>query len=190
MANFLHESSTSPPPLKINTINIIKRPFINNQIRASKVRVVDETGKQLGVLGLTEALEMAKEKNLDLIQLTEKVDPPVCKIMKYGKYLYSLEKKEKQSRTKTGGEIKGVRLTFNISLHDLETRARQAEKFLKKGNKVKAELILKGREKVHENFGKEKINKFLEILEKLIPIKIERELKKEPKGFTIIIAKG
>ena len=132
---------------------------------------------------------MSWERNLDLIQVTEKVEPPVCKIMDWGKYLYSLEKKERASRAKTTGEIKGIRLGFNISSHDLEIRARQAEKFLKKGDKVRVELILRGREKAHGDFAKEKINQFLEILEKLIPIKIERELKRESRGFTMIISK-
>lgn len=136
------------------------------------------------------ATQMAQERNLDLIQVTEKVEPPVCKIMEYGKYLYSLEKKEKASRVKTGGEIKGIRLTFNISLHDLEVRARQAEKFLKKGDKIRVELVLRGREKAHGDFAKEKISQFLEILDKLTPIKTERELKRESRGFTIIISKS
>ncbi len=169
---------------------MLKKPSVNNQIRALKVRVIDETGKQLGVLDLREALQMAQERNLDLIQVTEKVEPPVCKIMEYGKYLYSLEKKEKASRVKMGGEIKGIRLTFNISLHDLEIRARQAEKFLKKGDKIRVELVLKGREKAHGDFAKEKISQFLEILDKMTPIKIERELKRESRGFTIIISRG
>ena len=144
----------------------------------------------MGVLNLTEALRLSRERNLDLIQVTEKVEPPVCKIMEYGKYLYSLEKKERASRVKMGGEIKGIRLTFNISLHDLETRARQAEKFLKKGDKIRVELVLRGREKAHGDFAKEKMSQFLEILDKLIPIKIERELKRESRGFTIIISKS
>ena len=150
--------------------------------------MIDETGKQLGVLDLREALRLAEERNLDLIQVTEKVEPPVCRIMDLGKYLYSLEKKERASRVKTGGEIKGIRLTFNISPHDLEIRARQSEKFLKKGDKLRIELILRGREKAHQDFAKEKIANFLEILEKLTPIKIERGLKRESRGFTIIIS--
>ncbi len=164
-----------------------KKPLVNNQIKAFRVRVIDETGKQLGIIQLQEALQIAKERNLDLIQITEKTEPPVCKIGNYGKYLYQLQKKEK--KIKKSGEIKGVRLSFNISLHDLETRARQAEKFLKEGDKIKIEMILKGREKALEEFGKDKIKKFLEILEKLVPIKVERELKKEPRGFTMIISK-
>ena len=174
----------SPPPQ-----NLFKKPLTNNQIRAPQVRVIDETGKQLGILNLREALQMSWERNLDLIQVTEKVEPPVCKIMDLGKYLYSLEKKERASRVKMTGEIKGIRLGFNISLHDLEIRVHQAEKFLKKGDKIRVEMILRGREKAHGDFAKEKINQFLEILEKLMPIKIERELKREPRGFTIIIAK-
>lgn len=151
--------------------------------------MIDETGKQLGVLPLTEALGMAQEKNLDLIQVTEKVDPPVCKIMEYGKYLYAEEKKEKEMSKQKGGELKGLRLSFNISDHDIETRANSAEKFLKEGDKVRVEMLLRGREKALGDFAKEKMLKFLETLDKLIPIKLERELKREPKGFTAIISK-
>jgi translation initiation factor IF-3 len=166
---------------------LLRKPFVNNQIRAPRVRVIDETGKQLGIMLLEEALQIARERNLDLIQVTEKVEPPVCKLGDYGKYLYWLQKKERG--TKKSGALKGIRLSFNISLHDLETRAKQAEKFLKEGNKVRIEMPLKGREKALGDFAKNKIKQFLEILEKLIPIKIERELKREPRGFTIIIAK-
>jgi translation initiation factor IF-3 len=168
---------------------LFKKPLINNQIRARQVRLADENGKQLGLFSLEEAFHMAQERNLDLIQVTEKVEPPVCKIMDYGKYLYREEKKERGMKKQKGGETKGIRLSFGISSHDLEVRANQAEKFLKEGNKVRIDLILKGREKAHLDFAKEKINKFLEILEKQIPIKIERDLKKESKGFTMIIFK-
>jgi len=153
------------------------------------VRVIDETGKQLGVFGLEKALQIAQERNLDLIQVTEKVEPPVCKIMDYGKYLYWLQKKEKTAKAKRGGELKGVRLGFAISLHDLEIKANLAKKFLEKGQRVKIEMILKGREKGFSELAKEKIDQFLEILGKLIPIKIEGDLKKGPGGFTMIITK-
>jgi translation initiation factor IF-3 len=167
----------------------LKRPPINNQIRASQIRLIDETEKQAGIVSLEKALQMARERNLDLIQVTEKADPPVCKIMDYGKYLYWLQKKEKASKTKKSGELKGIRLRFNISLHDLETKAHQAEKFLKAGDKVRIEMVLRGREKQLSDFAKEKINQFLEVLEKLIPIKTERALKKEARGFSLIVAK-
>jgi translation initiation factor IF-3 len=155
---------------------LIKKPLVNNQIRAPQVRVIDETGKQLGVISSEEALRIAQERNLDLIQVTEKVEPPVCKIGDYGKYLYQEEKKGKSAKKHKGGELKGIRLTFNISLHDLETRVRQAEKFLSKGDKVRIELPLRGRQKALGNFAKEKVGKFLEILKNTTPIKIEREL--------------
>lgn len=154
------------------------------------MRVIDETGKQMGIFNLAEALRIARERNLDLIQVTEKVEPPVCKIMDYGKYLYWLQKKGRVAKVKMGGELKGIRLGYNISLHDMEIRTHQAEKFLRKGNKVRVELILKGREKALGEFAKGKMNQFLEILEKLIPIKIERELKKEARGLTMIISKA
>jgi len=168
---------------------LFKKPRVNNQIRTPQVRLIDETGKQRGVMSIEEALQMAQERNLDLIQVTEKVEPPVCKIMNYGKYLYSLQKKERATKIKRGGELKGIRLGFNISLHDLETRARQAEKFFKRGDKVRIEMPLRGREKGLSEFAKKKVNQFLEILEKLVPIKIERELKREGRGLTMIISK-
>lgn len=132
---------------------------------------------------------MARERNLDLIQVTEKVIPPVCKIGDYGKYLYWQEKKQKEIRKQKGGQIKGIRLSFGISLHDLEIRARQAEKFLNEGDKVFIEMVLRGREKALAQVAKGKVSQFLEILNKTVPIRAETDLKKGPRGFTMIISK-
>lgn len=132
---------------------------------------------------------MAQERNLDLIQVTEKVDPPVCKIMEYGKYIYWQSKKEKEVTKNRGGEIKGIRLTFGISPHDLETRANFAAKFLKEGNKVRVEMILRGREKGFPEIARAKVGQFLETLGKITPVKIERDLKREVRGFSMIISK-
>jgi translation initiation factor IF-3 len=164
------------------------KPIINNQIRAKEVRLIDEAGQQLGVVKLEDALFKARERNLDLIQVTEKVDPPVCKIMNKGKYLYQLKKKDKGPKTK-GNEIKGIRLSFNISEHDMEMRAKQTEKFFKEGNKVRIEVRLRGREKSLGNYARGKVNRFLEILQTVIPYKTERELKPEPRGLSMIISK-
>ncbi len=153
------------------------------------MRVVDETGAQLGVMNIFNAIDLAKSKGLDLIQVTEKVEPPVCKIANYGKYLYTLQKKEKKISKPKGGELKEIRLTFGISPHDMEIRAKQAEKFLKEGDKVKINMALRGREKAMGNYAKEKVQKFLESLNIIIPIKTERELKREPRGFTLIVSK-
>ena len=154
------------------------------------MRLVDETGKQLGVVTLTEALRISSERNLDLIQVTERVEPPVCRIEDYGKYLYREEKKNRLEKKQKGGELKGIRLTYNISVHDMETRAHQAEKFLKEGDMIRVELTLRGREKALQGFAKIKMDKFLEILSAIIPIKIEKQMKKESRGLTMMISKG
>ena len=105
------------------------------------MRVISETGEQLGVMNIFPAIDLAKSKGLDLIQVTEKVEPPVCRIANYGKYLYQQQKKEKKISKPRGGELKEIRLTFNISPHDMETRATQAKKFLEEGDKVKINII-------------------------------------------------
>jgi translation initiation factor IF-3 len=168
---------------------LLKRPPLNNQIRANEVRVIDETGKQAGVVSLSKALQMAQEKGLDLIQISDKAVPPVCKLMEYGKYLYWQEKKQKEATKTKTSETKIIQLTFNISPHDLETKATQAKKFLEKGDRIIIVLVLRGREKALAEVGKGKISQFLEILNKQIPIKIERDLKKELRGFSMVIAK-
>lgn len=164
--------------------------LVNNFIRAKEVRVVDEEGKQLGTMNIFTAIDLAKSKGLDLIQVTEKVEPPVCRIGDYGKYLYSLQKKERKIKSKTKtSKLKEIQIGFNISPHDIDVKAKQAEKFLKEGDKVKVTLRLKGREKAMGDFAKRKIELFLESVGNLINVKTERELKRESSGFTVIISK-
>jgi len=176
--------------LLATSTNKLNKPLYNNQIRADEVRVIDVDSQQIGILPITKALEMAKEKGMDLIQVTEKVSPPICRIGEYGKYLYQLQKKER--KTVAGSkksEVKTIKLSFNISDNDIKTRVLAAEKHLKKGDKIRIELRLKGREKQLSEVGIGKINKFLEQLKELIEIKTEKELKKEPKGLSMIILK-
>jgi len=168
----------------------LNKVLINNFIRAKEVRVIGEDGSQLGVMNIFEAIDLAKSRGLDLIQVTEKVDPPICKIANYGKYLYSQQKKEKKMAHPKGGELKEIRLSFTISPHDSETKAKQAKKFLDDGNKVKVSLVLRGREKAFGYMAKDKVELFLKVLNEIIPIKTERELKREPRGFTTIISKS
>ncbi len=168
----------------------MEKILINNFIRAKEVRVIGETGEQLGVMNIFDAIELAKSKGLDLIQVTEKVVPPVCRIANYGKYLYSLQKKEKKIKVNTKiTKLKEIQLGFNIANGDIETKARQAEKFLKEGDKVKVSMVLKGREKAMGDLARNKVIFFLETTDKLVPVKVERDLKREPKGFTMIISK-
>lgn len=152
------------------------------------MRVISETGEQLGVMNIFAAIDLAKSKDLDLIQVTEKVEPPVCRIANYGKYLYSLQKKEKKIKV-VRSELKEIRLGFNIAPGDIAIKAKQAEKFLKEGHKIKISMVLKGREKAMGDLASKKVISFLETADKLIPIKVERDLKREPKGFTMIISK-
>ncbi|MBI2644402.1 MAG: translation initiation factor IF-3 [Candidatus Wildermuthbacteria bacterium] len=168
-----------------------KRVLVNNFIRAKEVRLIDETGKQVGIVPIQHALQMAIERDLDLIQVTEHVEPPVCKIGELGKYLYQKEKKDREMHKRGGGGgLKEIRLTFNISTHDLEIRARQAAKFLLEGNRVRIALRLRGRENALQNVAREKFDKLIEMVRGVTPIKIEHELKKEPRGLAMIILKG
>lgn len=166
-----------------------KKVLANNFIRAKEVRVIDETGQQLGIMNIFDAIDLAKSRGLDLIQVTERVVPPICKITDYGKYLYSLKKKEKKANVKVRSELKEVRIGFNISPHDIATKAKQAETFLNEGDKVKVSLTLRGRQKAMGDFAKKKIQSFLEAVNAMVEIKMERELKREPRGFTMIISK-
>ena len=168
----------------------MNKPQYNNQIRAEEIRLVDEDGQQLGIFNLPDALNLAKEKGLDLIMVTDKAVPPICKIGDYGKYLYSLKKKERKNIAGSKhGETKNIRLSFNISDNDMLTRVKAAEKFLNKGDKVNIELRLKGREKQLSNVGFEKIKKFIALLEEKVAIRVEKEIKKEPKGLSVTILK-
>lgn len=165
--------------------------LINNFIKAQEVRVIAEDGTQMGIMNIFAAIELAKSKGLDLVQVTEKVEPPICKITNYGKYLYSLQKKERKIKVNTKiTKLKEIQLGFNIAPGDIETKAKQAEKFLKEGDKVKVALYLRGREKAMGDFAKKKVEFFFSEVGKLLPIKTERELKREPKGFTMIISKA
>lgn len=108
--------------------------------------------------------------------------------MDRGKYLYHLEKKERKAKSaQHSGELKNIRLSFKISEHDMETRAQAAEKFMKKGYKIRVEMVLRGREKYMGDFPKQRMKLFLDIMAKRVPIKIERDLKMESRGLTMII---
>jgi len=174
-----------PSPQK----TIIKTLY-NNQIKAKEVRVINSDGSQIGIFPISEAIKLAKDKGMDLVQITEKAVPPVCKITDYGKFLYWEKKKGKKNKN-NNSDIKGIRLKFAMSPHDMEIRAKSASVFLKKGYKVRIELILKGRQKSQNlsEFAKNKINLFLESVKKETPFKIERELKNEGKGLAIMISK-
>lgn len=153
-----------------------KRKFyqINQYIRADKVRVVDETGKQVGVLPLGEALKKAQKSGLDLVEVAPTASPPVCKIIDFKKFKYLESKKLKDARKKAkGGELKEIRLSPFIAKNDFEFRLGRAEQFLKEGNKVKVTVRFWGRQITRKEFGYELLKKFIEKLSYLSTIEQE-----------------
>jgi len=181
--------SIPPPPPLTNKSTIANRPPINHQIKGKEVRVVDDDGENLGVMSKKEALQKAKEKDVDLVLITGKPDIPVCKLIEVGKYMYRQEKKKKETKSKSKStELKGVRLGFSISEHDMKTKMRRAKKFLDNGNKVKIELLMRGREKALADHAKEKIQDFLDLLEEETSFKVEKELDKQGSKFVMIIS--
>ncbi|NMS91894.1 translation initiation factor IF-3 [Clostridioides difficile] len=144
---------------------ISKELAINEQIKDKEIRVLSSTGEQLGVMPTKEAQAMATSKNLDLVQISPNANPPVCKIMDYGKFRYEQARKDKEAKKKQKTiVVKEVRLRPGIEQNDLNTKANNAIKFLKKGDKVKVELRFRGRELGHKDIGKEVMLKFLEII--------------------------
>ena len=182
--------STKPCLISGQKKNILtKHTLVNNQIRAKEVRLIDEAGKQVGLLPLEEALSLAKSKGFDLIQVTEKIDPPVCKLGDYGKFLYQQGKKERKAGQQKASRLKEVRLTLGISSHDMGTRANQAKEFLARGDTVRIAMRLRGREKAMGKFAQEKVENFLEMIRAFLPITLEREPRMEPSGLSLIITK-
>lgn len=134
----------------IKTVNKSDNVRVNEQIRAKEIRVILEDGETLGLMSSREALEIANEKGLDLVEVSPNAKPPVCKIMNYSKYRYDKAKKEKENKKKQKNVvIKEIRIKPHIDTNDMETKKKQITKFLEKENKVKISLKLSGREKLH-----------------------------------------
>ena len=129
-------------------------PNINERINYPELRVVDSDGQQLGVIDRLKALEIASKRELDLVLVSEKAKPPVCRIMDYGKYKFEQEKKAKEARKKSHQtEVKEVKMRYKIDKHDYDVRIGQALRFLKAGDKVKCTVIFRGREIQHSNLA-------------------------------------
>ncbi len=136
--------------------------MINEEIRDKEVRVIDSDGSQLGIMSGKEAQEIANDKNLDLVKISPQANPPVCKIMDYGKYRFEIAKREKENRkNQKTVSLKEVRLSPSIDNHDFETKLKNACKFLKSGDKVKVSVRFRGREIHHTALGEELIERFL-----------------------------
>ncbi|MFH1226041.1 MAG: translation initiation factor IF-3 [bacterium] len=163
---------------------------LNMQIKSPILRVINEDGHPLGELTLSAALAKAEEAGLDLVEVSPKATPPVAKIMDYGRHRYQTEKMlQKQKARQKKIDIKGVRLSLRISDHDRETKLNQAKKFLAGGDKLKIELILKGREKQMFPLAKEIVNNFITAIKAEIPVKIEQPLSAMGGRLSVILTK-
>ena len=161
---------------------------INEQIRAKEVQVIDDLGEKKGVMNINDALELAFDKKLDLVLVAPNTEPPVCKIMNYGKYKFEQAKKEKEARKKQKVlETKEIRVTPNIEQHDFEFKSKNARKFLEDGNKVKITVKFRGRELNYVKLGEEALNKFVEDLSDIASL--EKKPLLEGKNMFIILAK-
>ena len=161
---------------------------INEQIRASKVQVIDEQGEKKGLMKLNEALDLAYEKKLDLVLVAPNAQPPVCKIMNYGKYKFEQAKKEKEAKKKQKAfEVKEIRITPNIEQHDFEFKLKNTRKFIEDGNKVKITVRFRGRELNYTKLGEANLNKFIEELSDIASP--EKKAVLEGKNMFIILAK-
>lgn len=151
---------------RLNFLSINKNVRINGAITGTEIRLLDNEDEQLGVVTVAQALVMAQEAGLDLVEIAPKANPPVCKVMDFGKYIYRQQKLEQKQKNKNPkNEIKGVRLGIATSPHDLEIKANQAKKFLSKGAKVKIMLMFHGREISRKELGRVKIAEFLKYLD-------------------------
>lgn len=160
---------------------------VNERIRAPQVAVIDETGTALGVMPIHKALAIAEERELDLVEVNPTGDTPTCKILNYGQFQYKQSRLAQQQKAHAKKvEIKGIRISYKIGAHDLEFRKNQANKFLKKGDKVKMEMILRGREKQYTTEAIQKINEFIQSLE--VAVVIEEAANRQGNRLSAIIA--
>ena len=161
--------------------------MINEQIRDREVRVIGTDGQQLGVMSSRDAQKLADEAELDLIKISPKAKPPVCKIMDYGKFRYEQQKREKEAKKKQHiVEVKEIRLSPNVEINDLKTKANNARKFIEKGDKVKVTLRFRGRELAHVNASKYILDDFAKALEDVATI--DKKPKFEGRSMTMFLA--
>ncbi|MEK7553431.1 MAG: translation initiation factor IF-3 [Patescibacteria group bacterium] len=161
---------------------------MNNQIKAPELRVVDETGENLGVMSLEAALKLAQEKELDLIEIAPMVKPPVARIISFDKFRYQKEKElKKQKATQKISELKQIQITAKSAKNDLETRIKRINEFLEEENKVEIMLVLKGREKYNREWARYKLNEFLKMI--TVEYKTTMEQRFIGKGIVMQITK-
>lgn len=162
-------------------------PQINERIRFPQIRAIDTDGSQLGILTPQEAMRIAEEKDLDLVLVSDKADPPVCRIMDYGKYKFEQEKKAREAKKKQHtAEVKEVKMRYKIEEHDYNVRLNQAQRFLKVGDKVKATITFRGREIQHTDLAEELLKRMATDLEEVA--EVQQAPKKEGRSMMMLLS--
>lgn len=165
------------------------RARINDFIRSPELRLIDADNNHIGIMSREDALKLAQEQEKDLVEINPATNPPVAKIMEYGQYKYQQEKQERLRRVKQKEVLlKGIRLSARIGVGDLEMRRNQAAGFMSKGNNVKIEIILRGREKGHTDIARTVIKDFITALEAQCEVRIEQPIQQQGPRITAIIA--
>ena len=160
--------------------------MINEQIRDKEVRVIGEDGEQLGIMSSRDAFKLAQEAELDLVKIAPKAQPPVCKIIDYGKYRYEQARKDKEAKKKQKTiEVKEIRISPNIDTNDLNTKVNNAKKFISKGNKVKVTLRFRGREMTHVQQSKHILDDVAEMLKDVASV--EKPAKLEGRNMSMVL---
>ena len=159
----------------------------NERIRFPNIRVIDSEGEQLGIITPKEALTIAQEKGLDLVLVSETADPPVCKIMDYGKYKYEQDKKQKEAKKKQhNADVKEVKMRYKIEEHDYNVRVKNAQRFLKSGDKVKATISFRGREIQHSRLAEDLLRRMAKDLEDYA--EVQQSPKREGRNMMMMLS--
>ena len=162
----------------------------NEFIAAPEVRVIDEMGKYLGVLKTPDALKIARERGYDLIEVSPKETPPVCKFLDFGQFKYQKEKEMRIQKARAKKvDVKGIRLSVKMGQHDLDIRREQAEEFLADGDKLKIAIMLRGREREHGELATKRIQDFLNQIEKKYPLTVEQPITRAGKDVSTIVGR-
>ncbi|HEX2863677.1 MAG TPA: translation initiation factor IF-3 [Deinococcales bacterium] len=149
-------------------VTVAKEHKINEQIRVRQVRLIDDEGKQVGIVDTKDALRMAQEKNLDLVMVSPNTVPPVCKLLDYGRFRFDLQQQEKEARKKVRSqELKSIKLRIKIGVGDFETKLNHVKRFLKEGHKVKVTIMFRGRERTHPELGEALLRRAAETLKEI-----------------------
>lgn len=152
-----------PPKFPPRPASQSSKVRINEQIRAPQIRLIGAKGEQIGIVPTKEGIRKAEEAGLDLVEVAPLAKPPVCRVLDFGKYLYSIEKKEKEARKKQKViAVKEVKISSKIEEHDYQTKLRNSRTFVERGDKVKLSMMFRGREITHVDLGKKIINRFIE----------------------------